>query len=48
VQTDPSTLIYTRRLEIKSYAVDAKDYAEYRKFISSVVKSDRAQVVLVK
>lgn len=47
-KTDPSTLIYTRRLEINSYAIDAKYYAEYRKFISEIVKSDRAQVVLVK
>ncbi|MGE5354309.1 MAG: DUF3857 domain-containing protein [Acidobacteriota bacterium] len=45
---DSSSLIYTRSLEIKSYAIDAKYYAEYRKFISEVVKSDRAQVVLVK
>lgn len=45
---DPSTLVYTRSLEIRNYSIDAKNYAEYRKFIAAVVKSDRAQVVLVK
>ena len=41
-------LIYTRSLEIKDYEIPAKNYQEYRKFFSDVVKADRAQVVLVR
>lgn len=48
IQLDKDTLIYTRRLEISNYSIDAKSYNEYRKFIEAVVKSDRSQVVLVK
>ncbi|HEX2869026.1 MAG TPA: DUF3857 domain-containing protein [Ignavibacteriales bacterium] len=48
MQLDKDTLIYTRRLEISSYSIEAKSYNEYRKFIEAVVKSDRSQVVLVK
>lgn len=47
-KVDDSTLLYTRSLEISDYLIRADKYAEYRKFMSSVVKSDRAQVVLVK
>ncbi|MGE5401124.1 MAG: DUF3857 domain-containing protein [Ignavibacteriales bacterium] len=41
-------IVYTRMLEIKAYSVPALNYAEYRQFFADVVKSDRAQIVLVK
>ncbi|MGA9292501.1 MAG: DUF3857 domain-containing transglutaminase family protein [Ignavibacteriaceae bacterium] len=41
-------ILYVRSLEIKDYEIPAENYNEYRKFFTDVVKSDRAQVVLVK
>ena len=43
-----TAIVYTRSFEIREYSIPAKNYAEYRKFYSDVVKADRAQVVLVK
>jgi Domain of Unknown Function with PDB structure (DUF3857)/Transglutaminase-like superfamily len=41
-------ILYVRSLQIKKYYIPAAQYDDYRKFFSGVVKSDRAQVVLVK
>jgi hypothetical protein len=43
-----TAIVYTRSLELREYSIPAKNYAEYRKFFSDVVKADRAQVVLVR
>ncbi|MGE5497544.1 MAG: hypothetical protein ACM3Q2_05725, partial [Syntrophothermus sp.] len=45
---DGTSLIYTRLIEIKDYSIPAEMYSEYRKFMSEVVKADRAQAVFVK
>jgi len=42
-----TAIVYTRSLELREYSIPAKNYTEYRKFFSDVVKADRAQVVLV-
>ena len=39
-------LLYTRRLEFISSVIPPGDYAEYRRFMSEVVRADRMQVVL--
>jgi hypothetical protein len=48
IVTGDTTLLYTRSLEIHDYTVSVKNYKEYRKFFSDIVKADRAQVVLVR
>jgi transglutaminase-like putative cysteine protease len=46
-QSDDDKIIYTRYYEINDYEIPAELYSEYRKFVSDIVKADRAQVVLV-
>jgi hypothetical protein len=41
-------IIYTRSIDMFNYSIPAKDYFEYRKFIQSIVASDRAKAVLIK
>jgi transglutaminase-like putative cysteine protease len=43
-----TAIAYTRSFELREYFIPAKNYAEYRKFYTDVVKSDRAQVVLMR
>jgi hypothetical protein len=43
-----TAMVYTRSFELRGYSIPAKNYAEYRKFYTDVVKADRAQVVLIK
>jgi hypothetical protein len=43
-----TAIVYTRSFELREYSIPAKNYAEYRKFYTDVVKADRAQVVLVR
>src|SRR5208283_4442950 len=42
-----TALVFNRTLEVHEYEVSPDRYDEYRNFFASVVKSDRAQVVLV-
>jgi transglutaminase-like putative cysteine protease len=43
-----SVITYTRMFDIKEPAVDPAAYEEFRSFMSAVVKSDRAQAVIVR
>jgi hypothetical protein len=43
-----NTIIYSRYYELNVYSIQPGEYNEYRKFIQSVVASDRAKVVLVR
>jgi hypothetical protein len=41
-------LIFTRSLEIFNCTIPASEYTEYQNFFTSIVKADKAQVVLIK
>lgn len=43
-----SVIVFCRELRVDQYSIPATFYSEYQKFFSSVVKADRAQVVLIK
>ncbi len=47
VALDESRIQYIRTREIDAYEIPAKNYQEYRKFYTDIVKADRAQVVLI-
>jgi hypothetical protein len=43
-----TAIMYIRTKEIHEYSIPAKNYPEYRKFHTDIVKADKAQIVLVK
>lgn len=43
-----TAILYIRSQEIRTYSIPAQNYAEYKKFLSDIVKADKAQVVLVR
>ncbi|MEO0584187.1 MAG: transglutaminase domain-containing protein, partial [Bacteroidota bacterium] len=43
---DPQTLRYTRSFMLERFNLPASEYNAYRKFIKSVIKADRQQIVL--
>lgn len=43
-----TAVIYIRSIEIREYSIPAKNYNEYGKFLSDIVKADKAHVVLVR
>ncbi len=46
--TEDRRVVFTRSLKIDKYEIPAEDYNEYKNFFAEIVKSDRAQVVLVR
>ncbi len=46
--TKNNKILYTRNFSITNYEIPPENYNEYRDFNKSIVKSDRAQVVLIK
>ncbi|MDP3150577.1 MAG: DUF3857 domain-containing protein [Ignavibacteria bacterium] len=43
-----SKIIFIRKIKFNDYAISAEKYTEYKNFLAAIVKSDRAQVILVK
>ena len=48
VSDSSGKVCFLRRLEVDTYEIPAKNYDEYQKFFSKVVKADRSKVVLIK